>query len=270
MTNRDEHRILDEAVGNEGERCVPSWTPFKYLAEHYARYALACARCNGEDVLDVACGTGYGTAALLSAGARSVIGLDIDEQAVEHAKTRYGVNAIVGDCKSLPFEDGCFGMVVSFETIEHVDDAGRFLAELHRVLKDDGLVFLSTPNAVVRSGSNPHHVREWTREEILTDVSDLFEVESEQWQRPYRRVGRTWSRVGGSVVERGLGVVLRRLLGIEQSFRSRPVESIRRFSRMTATISGQQGAICRLRPRDHSEIQPEFFVLLLRKRRVAD
>lgn len=267
--NRNAPASQDESVCNDGERCVPSRTPFKYLAEHYARYALACDHCKGRDVLDVACGTGYGSAALAAAGARSVVGLDIDERTVEYAKARHGVDAIVGNCESMPFEDGRFSAVVSFETIEHVADAGRFLAELHRVLKGEGFVILSTPNSAVRSGNNPHHVREWTREEILAEVSGLFEVQSEWWQRPHRRSRNGWSRVGGSFAERGLGLLSRRLLGIEQSFRSEPVESIRRLSKTATAISGQRGAFCRVPSSNHLAVQPEFVVLLLRRRRLS-
>jgi len=64
---------------------------------------------------------------------------------------------VVDDIYNLPFTTNQFDNLLCSHTIEHVDDAGRFLAELHRVSKDDGLVLLSTPNAVVRSGSNPHN-----------------------------------------------------------------------------------------------------------------
>ena len=72
-------------------------------------------------MLDAACGEGYGTDLLAAAGARSAVGVDLDERTVAHARAKYPAAEFVeGDVRQLPFEDGAFDLVVSFETIEHV------------------------------------------------------------------------------------------------------------------------------------------------------
>jgi SAM-dependent methyltransferase len=145
----------------EADRSSPWW------AEHRSRYRFAAAFVEGRRVLDIACGTGYGGAILLGAGAQSVVGVDSSPEAVAEATRRQqpGFEAIRADGLDLPFEDGTFDVVVSFETLEHVEEAERFVAELRRVLADGGVLVLSTPNAVhtsqVGGAPNPFHVREY-------------------------------------------------------------------------------------------------------------
>jgi ubiquinone/menaquinone biosynthesis C-methylase UbiE len=137
-------------------------------AEHLVRYRLAAQLASGRRVLDVACGEGYGTALLAAAGARSATGLDVDEVTVSHARSRHpGPTFIVADVQELPFEDASFDLVVCFETIEHVDDADRVLAELKRVLAQDGLLLVSTPNKHQYLVENEFHRREFFHEEFV-------------------------------------------------------------------------------------------------------
>ncbi len=71
-----------------GERLVTSLSG-QIVFEHLHRYAIACVLAEGKDVLDIACGEGYGSA-LLGSRARSVIGVDADDRAVQHANGKYG------------------------------------------------------------------------------------------------------------------------------------------------------------------------------------
>src|SRR5438128_2513632 len=112
---------------------------------HASRYDFARPYVAGGSVLDVACGTGYGQARLRRR-ARRVVGVDADLDAVRTAARGDGVGpALVGDGARLPFGDGVFDVVTSFETLEHLDERDRFLSELRRVLKPDGVCVLSTP-----------------------------------------------------------------------------------------------------------------------------
>ena len=145
------------------------------VRQHLARYRWASYLAGGA-VLDAACGTGYG-AALLSEGVDSVVGIDVSASAVERARIRAPSCTIL--CASLPaalgqFSDGDFDTVVSFETVEHIEDAEALIAGFHRVLKPGGRLLISTPNAVSPLGDppagpsgNPFHVREYTRGEFL-------------------------------------------------------------------------------------------------------
>lgn len=150
--------------------------------EHIHRYFLARHFCRGKDVLDVASGEGYG-AALLAQVASSVIGVDIADDAVEHAAQNYVRDRLSfrkGDGTQLPVADASVDAVVSFETIEHLHDHQRFLTEIRRVLRPGGFLILSTPERDIYSppdqASNPHHIHELTRREFYTLVRRHFPV----------------------------------------------------------------------------------------------
>ena len=166
---------IERAVDPTGERLVPSAHRGELIyAEHLARYRLAAQFVAGRRVLDAGCGEGYGTDLLASAGAASVVGVDVDEPTVEHARERYGHDFQVADLAKLPFEDDSFDLVVCFETIEHVADARRVVAELRRVLVDDGMLVISTPNPAQYVVENEFHVREFTPDEFAELLDDHF------------------------------------------------------------------------------------------------
>jgi ubiquinone/menaquinone biosynthesis C-methylase UbiE len=151
-----------------GERLLPDRQRGELVhAQHLARYLFAARFGTGRRVLDAACGEGYGTALLGAAGATSVIGMDIDEPTINHASETYPAHSFEpGDVAQLPFPDDSFDMIVSFETLEHVQDAPAALAEFRRVLAGDGLLIASTPNAERYLVDNEFHEREFTQEEF--------------------------------------------------------------------------------------------------------
>ena len=92
-----------------------------------------------------------------------------------HARARYPAAEFVqGDVRQLPFEDGAFELVVSFETIEHVHDPERVLDELRRVLAGDGLLVISTPNKRQYLVENEFHEREFRHEEFVELLRTRF------------------------------------------------------------------------------------------------
>jgi 2-polyprenyl-3-methyl-5-hydroxy-6-metoxy-1,4-benzoquinol methylase len=134
--------------------------------EHVERYEWAGSRVHGA-VLDAACGTGYGSA-ILSRRAH-VTGLDRDGDAVQMAQQVAPATRIVqAELPALEFPDASFDFVVSFETVEHVDDAAGLLAEMRRVLKPGGALLMSTPNGALSGAQepNPWHVREYELGEL--------------------------------------------------------------------------------------------------------
>jgi SAM-dependent methyltransferase len=150
-----------------GERLLPDDQRGKILhAEHLARYRFTAALARGRHVLDAASGEGYGTAMLAAASASGVVGVDSAPEAVAHAREKYGLDYREADVAELPFPDASFDLVVSFETIEHVADADRALAEFRRVLSEDGILVVSTPNPAEYRVENPFHVREYGTEEF--------------------------------------------------------------------------------------------------------
>lgn len=158
--------------------------------EHLHRYCIARDLCDGLDVLDVASGEGYG-AALLAGLSRSVIGVEIDQASVDHAQAQYGndkLRFLRGDALDLPLPDSSIDLVISFETLEHLSDQTRFLAEVRRVLRPGGVFVVSTPERMVYSAAgsdpNPYHVLELTEGEFVTLLSQHFSASKVLRQRP--------------------------------------------------------------------------------------
>ncbi len=145
---------------------------------HVARYRHALDFVEGKRVLDIACGTGYGLS-MLRERAREVVGVDVDVTAITDAKTWAHADVLLGDGRKLPFRNACFDAVVSFETIEHVDDRYRFVSEISRVLTDSGILILSTPNAnhtkpIDGKPRNPFHVHEYKPQELAGELGKHF------------------------------------------------------------------------------------------------
>ncbi len=161
-----------------GERFVPE-VKGQIAHEHLHRYALARDMVKGKSVIDIASGEGYGSF-LLAGEAESVTGIDISEESVRHATARYGrrsnLRFLKGSCEAIPCPDASFDVAVSFETIEHIEDQEGFLKEIRRVLKQDGVFLVSTPNIEVyhhgTDPKNPFHRRELT----LTEFRALLEA----------------------------------------------------------------------------------------------
>ncbi len=168
--------MSDSADALFPERFVPGEMHGLIEAEHVARYRWASSCVSGLRVLDAGCGTGYGSRLLGAAGAASVTGVDIAEEAIEAARAdgAEGVQFLRGDISDLPFEDASFDVVVCFEAIEHVHDQARTLDELHRLLNSTGLLIVSSPNREVYQEGNPHHTHEFAPEELRGALEQRF------------------------------------------------------------------------------------------------
>jgi SAM-dependent methyltransferase len=156
--------------------------------EHRSRYRFAAAFVAGQRVLDVACGSGFGLAMLLEAGA-TPIGIDYDAEPLAAIRVSLpSVGLVRGDGTRLPLGSGSIDQVVSFETIEHVPDAVAFVLEVRRVLKPGGRLVLSTPNRAFgppeRHAANPFHVREFTAGELRGLLGESFASVHLYGQRP--------------------------------------------------------------------------------------
>lgn len=170
---------MNKPLEFDGERFTPE-SVREIWYEHMHRYAFAMEFVKDRSVLDAACGEGYGSA-MLAAVASSVTGVDASEKAVEHARQRYQ-NPQLGftqaDCADLPFADDSFDVVVSFETIEHLEAQESMLAEFRRVLRPEGFLLISSPDKAVYSDQqgfdNPHHVRELYADEFRALLGQQF------------------------------------------------------------------------------------------------
>ena len=160
-------------TGEELERYDPETTgPDLIAAEHQARYRMALPHVRGKAVLDAGCGVGWAAELLLASGARTVTGVDIAPEAIAAAQARQtAATFVIGDFVELPFGDDSFDIVVCFEALEHVHDTGRALDEFVRVLRPDGVLFVSSPNPAVYPPGNPFHLHELTPEELCDGVA---------------------------------------------------------------------------------------------------
>ena len=164
--------MSDSALEFTGERFTPECVR-EIWYEHFHRYAFALRFAAGKRVLDAACGEGYGSA-LLAGRAASVLGLDVSQQAVAHARGRYRARNLAFDVADVTALDhlpsGSIDLIVSFETLEHLQAQEAMLDGFARLLSDDGLLLVSTPDkhnySDVPGFANEHHVRELYRPEF--------------------------------------------------------------------------------------------------------
>src|SRR5262245_34041825 len=174
-------------VGAKGVSPMLEWTGERYLPwleeaaigyEHLHRYAYATQFVQNKRVLDLACGEGYGSY-LLARTAESVVGIDIDEDAIRHARNKYlkqNIEFKVGSITEVPIVgEHCFDVAVCYEALEHIEDHHKLLGEVKRLLTPDGIFIVSTPNKTVYTDepqyTNPFHVHEL----YFDEFRELFE-----------------------------------------------------------------------------------------------
>jgi ubiquinone/menaquinone biosynthesis C-methylase UbiE len=177
--------VKDKSIDDTGERMVPAYHKGHIVyGEHIVRYGAALPLVKDKTVLDIASGSGYGTA-ILAETASKAYGVDVDKDAVSYAKKNYSsskIEFLEGDGKAIPLKDNSVDVVVSFETIEHIEDYRAFMAEVKRVLKDDGLFVLSTPNDREFPESNHFHIHEFERKELESLVKKYFNNSKSYYQ----------------------------------------------------------------------------------------
>ena len=170
-----------------GERTLPDVPAENYwYRRHLAVYEWIGARVIGRRVIDMACGEGYGSE-VLSRSAASVLGVDANPEAHEHARLRY-------ERQNLSFErgmvethgePGAFDVVVFLQTIEHVQDPVAVLEHFRSLLTPGGVAYVSTPNVLTlapagaQRSDNPWHIKEYRAaefEELCRAVFDGVEL----------------------------------------------------------------------------------------------
>jgi 2-polyprenyl-3-methyl-5-hydroxy-6-metoxy-1,4-benzoquinol methylase len=164
-----------------GERFIPWMAGAEIHYEHLHRYAFAAQFVRGKRVLDLACGEGYGSN-ILSKEAAYVVGVDLAQDAVCHASSRYtrdNLRFIQGSILEIPIRGQKeFDVVVCFEAIEHVLDHGKLLSEVKTLLKENGIFLVSTPNKLTYTDRtqfhDPFHVKELYFDELKSLLCGYF------------------------------------------------------------------------------------------------
>lgn len=166
------------------------WTGERYIpivsgelgCEHMNRYYFAVNQIDMKDkvVLDIASGEGYG-ANILSKTAKYVYGIDISIEAIEHAKKNYNrenLEFIHGDALLIPMENNSVDILVSFETIEHIEKQQEMIDEMKRVLTQDGILIISSPDKLrftdLTGDKHDFHVKELYYSEFKELINKNF------------------------------------------------------------------------------------------------
>jgi 2-polyprenyl-3-methyl-5-hydroxy-6-metoxy-1,4-benzoquinol methylase len=175
----DAHIQRDQPVGVPpleltGERTLPDVPAENYwYRRHLVVYEWIGARVIGSRVLDLACGEGYGSE-VLSRSAQSVVGVDANPEAHEHARLRYRRQNLTFERGMVEAygEPGSFDVVVFLQTIEHVQEPTAVLEHIRSLLAPGGVAYVSTPNLLtlappgaIKSG-NPWHIKEYRAHEF--------------------------------------------------------------------------------------------------------
>ena len=258
------------------DRPIDLWT----IQDHLARYAFAAEFAKDKIILDVACGSGYGSAHLFQRGARMVVGGDIFIPAIEAARKVHikpVVEFLVLDATSLPFADNSFEVVVSMETIEHLEQCRDYLRECHRVLKSGGIFICSTPNKWhdLPITYGPDHVHEFTVVEFQALIQQFFtkpsfyaqgyftEAQKIKQRRALRRV-----KLRGTVEAlRSHAPGIYRLLSFTYRKISAPGLSCLRISEITDSekILSEMGDEHRITPIGSGSLTPRTIIAVARK-----
>jgi SAM-dependent methyltransferase len=157
-----------------GERTLPDVPEENYwFRRHLVVYEWIAGGVRGKRAVDMACGEGYGSN-VLAGSAASVVGVDANPEAHEHARLRYRRPNLRFERDLVEtFSEAC-DAVVFLQTIEHVQDPGAILEHFKSMLAPGGVAFVSTPNLLTLAppgavkSDNPWHVKEYRAEEFRT------------------------------------------------------------------------------------------------------
>ncbi len=157
--------VTGERVTVPANGLNPTWQ------RHVAAYKLIADLLNSGRTLDLGCGVGHSFSRLRSPS----IGLDLDRAALR-GQQRPTVSA---DMRTLPLRSGSFDAVASVQSIEHVPDAGRVVAEIHRILRPGGSAVIVTPNRLTFGRPDevidPYHFIEFSAAELRDLCAGRFE-----------------------------------------------------------------------------------------------
>lgn len=188
----------------DGRRVSPTIAGIR--RDDVARYQFAAQRiAHRAWVLDVACGTGYGSWLMAQlARPERVVGVDICPDAIAYGLRHYAhprVNLMCADALRLDLGGQQFDLIVSFETLEHIAQDRAFLERLAQALAPGGMLVISTPNQEVLP-FNPscyaHHVRHYTSAEFADLLARSGFALIEAWTQPDRESGAIAPGFGGA------------------------------------------------------------------------
>ena len=168
-------------IANTGERILLEKETPLMIARHLKAYRFTKDFVSGKTVLDIGCGEGYGSYFLADL-AEEVTGVDYDKEVIEFAKSKYqkdNLHFIAQNAERLDSIKGGFGVICSFQCIEHILDVDSFLKNINNLLAGKGIFICSTPNkkdATPKGGApfNKFHIKEYLLDEFRQLLSGYF------------------------------------------------------------------------------------------------
>jgi 2-polyprenyl-3-methyl-5-hydroxy-6-metoxy-1,4-benzoquinol methylase len=152
-----------------------------HIIYHLVRYKFVKGFIKPTDeIMDIACGTGYGTR-MLSDYCKTIVGIDINKDTIDYAVENYGGENREYHQGSILEIKGQYDIIVCYETIEHINKEEGVLAvkNLKECLKPNGILFISTPKKLpteeLSSGRAEFHKFEYTYEDFKVLLSTFFE-----------------------------------------------------------------------------------------------
>ena len=161
-----------------GERTLPGvWHENYWFRRHEAGYRWVVSLGVAGTVVEAGVGEGYGATLLHDAGAARVLGVDLDPATLRHVAGHHEhVQPVRANLVELPLRDETADLVVSAQTVEHLWDQERFVAECARVLRPGGRLVLTTPNRHTFPPGNVFHSRELDAVELAALVGEHLHV----------------------------------------------------------------------------------------------
>ena len=262
FSKKDEVAPDEEFTSGErlylGVNCAEHDSP----QDHFDRYQFARAYLKpGFTVVDAACGSGYGSEMLASA-CKEVVGVEISDHALAWAKEHYeknNISFVKGDLnKPLPLPSSFADAVVSFETLEHVQNQNTMLSEFARVLKPDGLLVISSPDKEVINGpgktdsGNQFHIHELSKKEMIDLLEKHFIIDELYGQNKFYQYGTALGTIAAFV--KAIDVLnlrrffLRRINETKADLGMHPFSPIQKIRRDIPSHNTVIIAVCRKRP----------------------
>ena len=180
------NNFASNILEDTGERIIPPKKgELSVVFEHHKyAYEETLPYVKDKIILDVGCGTGYGVN-ICSEYAKFVVGLDYDLSAIKYCNENFVIennSFLNSNALLLSIRDNSIDLAITFQVIEHIADAVKFINELRRVVKPSGLIIISTPNVTgpeKGKGKNRFHINEMNYSSLtnlLTKSFDSFEI----------------------------------------------------------------------------------------------
>ncbi|MBN2355228.1 methyltransferase domain-containing protein [candidate division KSB1 bacterium] len=169
------------SITDTGERILPtSEGEVSYVfTRHKFAYEYIQSFVDNKDVIDVGCGSGYGSH-ILAQRARRVTGIDHEAEAIRFCRRHYAaanLEFIRADASTFVPESR-YDLAVCLQAIEHFADVSAFLDRLMQMVKPGGMIFISTPNVRKKykgTKKNPYHHSEMSHDQFVEILRDKFE-----------------------------------------------------------------------------------------------